>query len=357
MSVQYRVASDTPRIAASSPALGRVPPWAVAVAAVTLLLPILLVRASQAQPAPPHRVLDAEATRRIGLELKVVRKVVGRQLLVTIGGTRGGTGSGGPVAGQPYLLAAGPGGDRLAMADVLGLAGSQLIISRPNGGVSITALAGVLGAQFSPDGEWVAAIDASGAVWRVAAASGEGQLIADGPFAGEIEFGLDGLLLLLAVNSIDAPTTSAPVLVDPGTGEVEAVEGAGDESLVYRARHTAEGVAIVAHRPDGSKVIRLLGEAPRQIALLPSAAGSADVSPDLTAVAYRLAGERRVVLIRADGTSRAFEVDGRPLFAPDGTSLLTTAADRAATIDPQSGDVTSLVGQAVWAACAGECRP
>lgn len=356
MSARPRAASSSPPLLAALASARLVPPWLVAVAAVTLLLPMILVHASRAEPAPVPSTLDPETTRRLGLEVDAKRQVVGGQLLVSLGAGDARSGQAFSALPRLRLLAGAPGATRVALADRLGREPAQLLISQPDGSVSITTLPGLLDAAFAPDGSWLAAVDGAGGLWRVGAGDGAAASIADGPFAGSVEFAADGRLLLLSVSSVDAPTLSAPVLVDPQTGVLEALLVA-EESLVYRARLTDQGLAVVAHLADGTKEIRLSGPASRLLGVLPSDAGAADLSADLRWAAYQVAGEGLVLLSLDGGASRAFPTNGRPVFAPDATSLLVRSANRAAVVDLASGLVRSLDGQAVWARCAEGCQP
>jgi hypothetical protein len=356
MSARFRAASTSPPLLAALPAARPLPAWLVAVAAVTLLLPMILVHASRAEPAPVNSTLDPETTRRLGLEVDAKREVVGGQLLVSIGA--GDARSSEALSALPdlRLLAAAPDATRVALADRLGREPAQLLISQPDGGVSITALPGLLDAAFAPDGSWLAAVDGAGGLWRVGATDGAAAPIADGPFAGSVEFAADGRLLLLSVSSVDAPTFSTPVLIDPQSGDLESLLVAQD-SLVYRARLTDRGLAVVAHLADGTKEIRLSGPASRLLGVLPSDAGSADVSADLRWAAYQVASKGLVLVNLDGGATQAFAVNGRPAFAPNATSLLVRSGDRVAVVDLATRQVTSLDGQAVWARCAEGCQP
>lgn len=341
------VAADPPIPALSTPR--HLTPL-VAVLAVSVLVPLVLVSAGRAQLAPSHRTLGPAEVERLGLGVEVARRQEGRQLLVSIS-SRSARGE-----AEPRLLAAAPDGGPVALADRLGVGPAELLITRPDGGLTITAMDGLLGAAFAPDGSWLAAVDGTGTLWRADPGDGATAMLAEGPFAGAVEHAPDGRLLLLLLSSVEAPTSSLPVLLDPATGTLEPVAGVAGEGLVYRARAVPGGIGLVVHRPDGSKELRR-ANAPDVLVTVPPTAGTIDFAPDLSAVAYR-SGDDEITLLHPLGAAgRTVAGGGQPRFSPDGTRLLVELGGTTVTLEVASGRVTPVGGQAVWAACEGECRP
>src|SRR2546427_712711 len=76
-----------------------------------------------------------------------------------------------------------------------------LRIAHPDGSQVRTALPGVTGAAFAPDGAWLAAVDGRGRIWRVDSQSGSASRLADGPFAGAVTFEPGGTVVAIAVAS------------------------------------------------------------------------------------------------------------------------------------------------------------
>lgn len=339
-------AADPPVPALSPP---RLMPLA-AVLAVSVLAPLVLVSAGRAVVAPSHRTLGPAEVERLGLGVEVARRPDGDQLLVSVSSAAG------EGAAKPRLLAAAPGGGAVALADRLGVGPAELLVTRPDGGVTLTAMDGLLGAAFAPDGSWLAAVDGTGTLWRVEPGDGAPAVLAEGPFAGAVEHAPDGRLLLLLLSSVEAPVSSLAVLLDPATGAIETVPPVAEDGLVYRARAVPGGIGLVVHRPDGSKELRRAG-ATDALVTLPTSAGTIDFAPDLSAVAYR-SGDHEITLLHPlDGAARTVPAGGQPRFSPDGTRLLVELGGATATLEVASGRVTPVAGQAVWAACAGECRP
>lgn len=281
--------------------------------AVLVALPLVaaVTAAALARAGLPSGVvrLSASDAERAGSAIAVTRRAVGGAILVEVGPAQAGT----------SLLAVSGDGRLAALADRVGELSGTLTLAMDDGAQLRIPFPGLLGTRFAPDGSWLAVIDGRGALWKMDVASGDHDLVLDGPFLGPVSIADDGSLLLLSVPSVEAPHWSRLVRVAIDTGSVTQVSNA---ELVYAAFALDGGeLAIVVHEGGSTSVHRLTSEGEQAVADL--GAGAVNV-----AVAHggRIAFERNgagIFVIDAPGsTPRSLGVGSQPCFGPDGDTLL-----------------------------------
>ncbi len=207
--------------------------------------------ASAQPPAPVAVVLAADAAARAGLSIPIdVHPLMG-DAVVQLRLAPAGAGSEAVRRTALRVLAAAPGGSAVATADRVDDPVGGLTIAHADGSQVRTALPGVAGAAFAPDGSWLAAVDGQGRVWRVDPKGGFASRLAEGPFGGALAFARDGALLVIKVASVEAPYTSHLVRIDPDGGHFTTVAGI-DEPLVLSAQPLSDGSLAAAVHPLGA---------------------------------------------------------------------------------------------------------
>lgn len=316
---------------------------ALAVAVLVPLAGTLLVHAATAtDPPPATRWLDANAARRAGVAVELVRHDPTPTTLEV-------RGTGDPFTGA--LLDVASDGAAAALADVHGAAATSLAIALPDGSQLQVEMEGLLSARFSPDGSRLAVVDGHGRLWSLDAASGTIRSIADGPFVDAPLIEADGTILALAVPSVEAPYASRLVAVDKD-GHVTS---RSPEELVYAAAPLADGsVAVVAHRPGGTVVLRQSEGGTQQLADLGADAVNVSVSADGRVIAWETSGR---VLARVDGRTVALGDGAAPRISPDGTALLVRRDGASIVLDLAGSELASLASASAFVRCVGGCQP
>jgi hypothetical protein len=315
--------------------------------ALALLLPMtatFALRAGSIADAgrAPLR-LDAEQARRAGVLLEVQShpELPARLLEVRRNGVA-------RFDDRASILAAAPDGTRVAVAERVGQDPTSLVLADMQGAQLRVPFDGLLAASFAPDGSWLAVSDGLGQLWQVAADDGGAVLLAAGPFAGSLHVEDSGAILALSVPSVEAPYLSRLTRVEPD-GEQQLLS---DEELVYDVMPLADGsLATVAHRPEGTDLLRLDGGRATLVAELGPGAVHVAVSSDLRVLAWERAGS---VYARV-GTGQAVLVatGANPRLAADGSLLLVDHANRTSAFTADGSLVAELDGSAVLAHCGG----
>ena len=255
--------------------------------------------------------------------------------------------------GTNRLLAIAPDGTAAAVASQIGPEPASLIIARRDGTLRSVALPGLIGAGFSPDGSWVAAIDGAGSMWHVPAAEIAPTRMSDGPYIGSPVVEANGSVLALRVSSIEAPIVSRLVRIGPD-GEVDTLT---DDQLVYGAQLMADGsVAFAAHEGSRTVLKQLVAGRPRQLADLGEDAVNLSLGPSQDAVAFERSGQvflqrlrERVEVSLGPGT--------RPQFAPDGQSIIVERAAGSALLALDGRQLALFDDQAAFGGCGAGCQP
>lgn len=316
------------------------------VAAIPLFLAMLAVGMASAD-LPPALHIDAADAARAGTTIRLVAHPLRGSSLIEVE-----TQSNAAAAG--VLLAISPDGGQVALADQVGELSGQLIVARTDGSQLRVQLPGLLAAGFAPDSAWLAVIDGRGALWRVATASGEATLLADGPFLGSPIVRPDGSLMLLSVPSVEAPYRSQLVQVAPTTGAVTAISAA---ELVYAAFPMADGsVAVVAHEP-GRTVVRTAGRNGSELLadLGPDAVNVA-VAPDGKRIAYEVTGRGIYVIDGPGNGPRSLGTGSRPCFEAGASALLVRRGPGTVAL-ALDGSVLAATDHAAGLAGAVGCLP
>jgi hypothetical protein len=314
-----------------------------------LLLPMITLLAQHAgsladSSRSPVR-LDPEQARRSGvsLELRAHPELPAATLEV-----RGGLPHGTPGS-DPAALAASAGGEHVALAERPGQDPTTLVVAHADGGQVRVPFDGLLAASFAPDGSWVAVTDGIGRMWRVDSGSGEAELLADGPFAGPLLVEPDGAVLALAVPSVEAPFTSQLVRVDPADGATPILV---DEELVYGMQPLAAAdLAVIAHRPAGTVLLRLAGEATEAVADLGPGAVNVSASADLELIAWERDGE--VVLHRAGAEEIQVAAARAPRVAADGSMIIVDLPAGSRALGPDGTTLADFDGPMLLLPCPG----
>jgi hypothetical protein len=258
-----------------------------------------------------------------------------------------------PASGANRLLALSPDGTTAAVASQIGPGPAVLTLAGLDSHRQRISMPGLIGAGFAPDGSWLAAVDGSGTIWRVARSGAAASQLADGPFIGTPIVEPGGAVLALRVSSIEAPIVSQLVRISPD-GDIERLV---DDELVYGAQRMDDGsIAYAAHRGSRTYLVQLAGGGSRQLADLGEDAVNAVLSPAQDAVAFERSGQ--VFLERlGDHGVVPLGVGTRPQFAPDGHSVLVELASGSALLAIDGQRLATFGSQSAFAACAAECRP
>ena len=298
--------------------------------------------ASAEVPSAALRLSAAEAAR-AGISIALVSHRIGASNVVEIEPSH---------ASDLTPLAVSEGGGQVALADRIGEVSGSLTVAQADGSQIRVQMHGLLGATFAQGGEWLAVVDGQGAVWRVDPLSGRSAAVAEGPFIGTPVALQDGSLLVIAVPSVEAPYRSRLQRLDPASGETTTLSS---EELVY-AGFPLEGggVAVVAHRPDGTVVTRVAAGATGLLATLGPGAVNVTVAPD-GRLAYEVAGQ--ILMVDGPGgTPRPLGSGTRPCLAPDGSHLLFRRGSQTIVIGPDQSTVFRTDEPAALAGAAG-CLP
>ena len=330
--------------------------FVILAAAVALAVAVIVVLSSpqvRAGPPPPVTILDSASVRAAGRTIELpTRTVNGVRLVDPVGPA-------GPTALIP--LAAAPDGRALVVSRVGRGQVGPLTIALADGSQLDVALPGVRGAAFDPSGEWLAAVDLAGGLWRVEAQTGAAWRVADGPFGSAPTVLSDGRVLAVRLSSVDAPVWSAAVIVDVRSG-VETPLAASpntQDQLVYQATALSDGsVALVRHRTGGGVTVLRVTLDGVETPLMDLDVPLAAVSPDGQWVAWAAATGR--VMIAGPGTQndvRDLGTGTGARFSPDSSLLIIFTADGTRVVD-LNGNVLVQAGPAVcWLGDGRGCRP
>ena len=245
----------------------------------------------------------------------------------------------------------------LIVADGVGDPEGGLVISFPDGSQVHTGLAGVAGAAFAPDGSWLAAVDASGRLWRIEARTGAASSLAAGPYTGSVRFTRSGQLLLVEAASIEKPFASVVVRLAPDTRRAVPVDS--EDGFVFSAAELADSsIAVTTHVFGGGvEVHRVKDGASGRLASLDSSAIDASLADDGSRIAYTVGGEVYLHDVLR-GTAQHLGPGELPRLARDGSSLLVLRDGQTLLLASDGTELdrfgTATVG---WANCAGRCQP
>jgi hypothetical protein len=245
----------------------------------------------------------------------------------------------------------------VAIADGIGDPEAGILVSLPDGSQAHTALAGVAGAAFAPDGSWLAAVDAVGRLWRVDPQTGVASRLASGPYTGSIRFTRTGQLLLVEAASQDSPFPSVVVRFAPDARRAVPIDHV--DGFIFSASELADAsIAVTAHVFGGGVEVRRVtqGRTARLASLDPMAI-DASLSDDGSRIAYAVAGAVYLHDV-ASGEARHLGPGEMPRMAHDGRSLIVLRDGQSILLAADGTELdrfpTATVG---WASCAGRCRP
>jgi hypothetical protein len=338
-------------------------------AAVPVLIVMTLASLTGAQlvsadPPPTARTMTADEARASGSEVSVTRHAErgGQVLELALPSASAGTAAAAlPVTERARreaarFLSASPNG-AIATADAVGDPEAGLAVTLADGSQAHTALAGVAGAAFAPDGSWLAAVDGPGRLWRVDPQTGSATQIAAGPFTGSVSFLRTGELLLVKAASIDSIFPSVVVRFDVATRRAAAVDT--EDGFVFSATQLADGsVAVVAHVFGGGVAVRRVAAGSSELAasLNPDAI-DASLSADGSRIAFSAAGATYLLDV-ASGTTRGIGRGEMPRLAADGSSVLVLRDGGSILLGADGTELdrfaTATVG---WVICGEGCRP
>jgi hypothetical protein len=203
-------------------------------------------------------------------------------------------------------------------------AGGPLQLTVADGTNFVIDLPGPLGpetvaAQFAPGGEWLAAIDGYGTLWRVDLPDAARPVLTevDGLVLGRtLAFRASGTLLTTLVDSPESPTQSVIAEIDPATWTANRIS---DDEHGFQPSELEDGsVVFRSYSPQGETTIRLIqGFAEREIANV-GVVAHVDVSPDGQHVAFDRADGGTWILTLSNGPESMRISDGTwPKFSPD----------------------------------------
>jgi hypothetical protein len=257
-----------------------------------------------------------------------------------------------PPAGTNRLLALSPNASQAAVAKQVGPNPSTLVLAHVDGLQLLTELPGLIAAGYAPDGTWLAAVDGTGALWRVQTDSGVATHLADGPFIGRPTVEAAGSILALRVSSVEAPFVSHLARVAADGSDTAILT---DDQLVYGAHPLTDGsLALVTHNASSTQVWRLAGGQRQQLADLGRDAVNVAVAPAGEAVAWERAGEVYLRTLPAGSPTRLTS-GARPRFAEDGRSLLVELPDGNTLVGLDGRMIATFDSQAGFATCAEGC--
>jgi hypothetical protein len=250
------------------------------------------------------------------------------------------------------LLALSPRGDVAAIAKQLGPDPTTLVLALADQSQLLIQMPGLIAAGFAPDGSWLAAVDGTGALWRVQADTGAATHLHDGPFIGRPTVEATGSIIALSVSSVEAPFVSrlARVAVDGS-----AVAFLSADELVYGAQPLVDGsLAVVARTAFSTGVWRLADGQRQGLVDLGQDAVNVAIAPSGDVVAWERSGE---VFLRALPGGKAIRLasGSHPRFAGDGRSVLVELQEGSLLVGRDGRIIATLDSQAGFASCAEEC--
>ena len=289
----------------------------IAVLAALPLVATLLAAGVASADLPPGVVrLSPADAERVGSTIHLVRRPLPGATLVEVD----------PPGSGASLLAVSADGRAVALADQLGELSGVLTLAMDDGSQLRIPFPGLLSAAFAPDGSWLAVVDGRGALWQLDAASGDRELLLDGPFVGPPIVVEDGSLLLLAVPSVEAPYRSHLVSVAPDDLTLRPIS---DAELVYGAFQLDGGtLAVVAHDAGAGTTVRRLTSG-RERPWLELGDGAINVAVARNGlVAFERPGEGILLLEGSASPPHGIGSGSQPCFGPDGSVLLVRRDDR-----------------------------
>ncbi len=341
----------------------RCPRFRAATLMLTLagLVSISGARLANAAPAPAATRLTAGEAASAGTAIVVSRRAEGGGSLIVVTLPAAAPNASLPAAERSRrsalrVLAVAEDGSA-AIADAVGVPGAGLTIAHPDGSQARTGLAGVAGAAFSPDLDWLAAADASGRLWRVEIDTGHATQLADGPYGGSLAFERDGSLLLVALSSAGAPYESRLVRFNPESGRSQPL--VSDPGFIFSARQLTDGsVAAVVHPSGGGvRVVRVGAEGARPLADLGPEAIDATVSADGRTIAFAIAGDGVYLVDGRSPSGRRLGEGDLPRIAPDGGSVVMLRDGASLLVTADGRERERFSAAVAWASCGAGCRP
>lgn len=275
----------------------------------------------------------------------------------------------GSTALEPFdeagrLLDIGRGGTLSASVSQPGLDSGPLQLRAAGGSIAEIELPGpdgpaTLAAAFAPDGTTLIATDGNGALWRIDVTSTEPTLLArsadvDGEelrFGSGLRYGRDGTLVGTAVDEAASPSVSMVVVIDPADGSALAVSRSTD---AYGPVPLADGSVAYRTDADDTTVIHRVAETDAVLATIEDA-GSVDVSPDASRIAFDRGDDGVFVMTVADGAVARVADGLRPRFSPDGRRLSVLDDGRTLEIDLSGAPIIEMPSvHTAWVSCSVE---
>jgi hypothetical protein len=244
----------------------------------------------------------------------------------------------------------------VAIRDVVDDPGSGLTIARVDGSQTKIALPGVTAAAFAASEAWLAAVDASGRLWKVNPVSGHTTRLANGPYLGSLAFTRDGSLLLSEVSSVGAPYSSRLVRFNPDTARSAPLMT--DPGFVFSARELNDGsVAVVMHPFGGGVTVRRIITSGATVPDMPLDPRAIDVTltDDGAFTAYAVFGDGVYVVSPAGSVRRVADGD-LPRIAPNGASILMLRGSGSSVVTLDGQEIARFpFATTRWASCEGRC--
>jgi hypothetical protein len=256
-------------------------------------------------------------------------------------------------------LAASLDGSALALSTIPAGQVGPLTLARADGSQLEIALPGVRGAAFEPAGSWLAAVDLSGALWRVDAATGAATLIANGPFGPDVTVLADGDVLVVRMSSVEAPTWSRAERIHPNGEAAELLTASDDQSaLVYRATALVDGsVALVRHRTGGGVDVVRVALDGLEMTIARSPHPGVTISPAGDRLAWAIDGTVWLGSVGDDPSPVAAGGGSAGSFSPDGSLLMVVGTDATGVVDLAGNRRSDLATLACWLGGGRGCRP
>ncbi|MGH2427885.1 MAG: TolB family protein [Candidatus Limnocylindria bacterium] len=214
-----------------------------------------------------------------------------------------------------------------------------------------------LAAAFAPDGTTLMATDGNGALWRIDVMGTEPTRLArsvdvDGEelrFGSGLRYGRDGTLVGTAVDEPVSPSVSMVVVIDPADGSALAVSPSTD---AYGPVPLADGSVAYRTDADDATVIHRVAETDAVLATIEDA-GSVDVSPDASRIAFDRGDDGVFVMTVADGAVARVADGLRPRFSPDGRRLSVLDGGGTLEIDLSGTPVVEIPSvHTAWVSCS-----
>ena len=317
-----------------------------------LLIVVFISRPAQAGPSPTVVIRDAASLRDSDQALSVtVRAVDGVSLVESRSST----------VPAPLILAASADGATVAFSPVEPGQVGPLVIARPDGSQVEVALPGVRGAAFEPAGTWLAAVDLSGALWRVDPETGLAGRLLIGPYGADLTVLPDGRILAIRLSSVDAPYWSAVELIDSDTGQPmpAAPSLGGEDQLIYQATALSDGtLAVARHQSDGGLALVRVGLDGSETVLGQLARGTAVAfSPAGDVLAWEEGGQIWLKPTGAGPPPTKIGSGSAARFSPDGALVLVFGERSNDVVDLDGHRVTTVHPSACWVGGGQGCRP